>query len=45
MILSNDERITALRLKEKSYVEESLLWKLAGLGWTVVRPELQQEPR
>ncbi len=45
MILSNDKRNAALRLDEKTHVEEPLLQQLADLGWTVIRLEQQQEPQ
>ena len=45
MILSNDKRNAALRLDEKTHVEEPLLQQLEDLGWTVVRLEQQQEPQ
>lgn len=45
MILSNDKRNDALRLDEKTHVEEPLLQQLEMLGWTVLRLEQQQEPQ
>lgn len=42
MILTNDKHApgSALRLDEKSHVEEPLLQQLAGLGWSVLRLEM-----
>lgn len=45
MILSNDKRNAALRLDEKTHVEEPLLQQLEALGWTVIRLEQRQEPQ
>jgi type I restriction enzyme R subunit len=45
MILSNDKRNAALRLDEKSHVEEPLLQQLENLGWMVIRLEQKQEPQ
>ncbi|MGH7454070.1 MAG: type I restriction endonuclease subunit R, partial [bacterium] len=45
MILTNDKRNNpALRLDEKTHVEEPLLIQLESLGWEVIRLEQKQEP-
>ena len=41
MILSNDKRNAALRLDEKTHVEEPFLQQLEDLGWTVIRLKQQ----
>ena len=45
MILSNDKRNAALRLDEKTHVEEPFLQQLEDLGWTVIRLKQQQKPQ
>jgi type I restriction enzyme R subunit len=45
MILSNDKRNVALRLDEKTHVEEPPLQQLEDLGWTVIRLKQHQEPQ
>ncbi len=45
MILSNDKRNTALRLDEKTHVEEPFSQQLEDLGWTVIRLKQQQKPQ
>lgn len=44
MILSNDKANAALRLDEKSNVEEPFLAQLEGLGWQVIRLQQVQTP-
>ena len=44
MILFNDKQHPALRLDEKTNVQEPFLDQLEALGWTVIRLEQKQEP-
>ena len=45
MILSNDKPIEALRIDERTHVEDPLLEQLDKQGWTVLRLERKQTPQ